>query len=114
MISSSPCSSYHSGSLSLGKPSLPSFWLGSDSLLSSILAQCDLPDTDADDYFPRQIGVCLSLDDFRVCNNICSISYCDGYDGSVRSCETDNEVFSLEYNKEDMISQVRLRSLLSN
>ena len=70
-------------------------------------------DGDADHYSPRQIRVRLSLDDYRVLNNLCTISNFDGCYGSVRSCETSDEVFSLECNKADVIIQLHLSTIIN-
>ena len=53
------------------------------------------------------------MDDHRLFGNICPISNPDGYNGTIRSCETSDKVLKVERNKANIIVEVLLYFLKS-
>ena len=47
------------------------------------------------------------MDDHHLFGNICPISNPDGYNGTIRSCETSNKVLKVERNK----ANIRVKAL---
>ena len=48
------------------------------------------------------------MDDNRLFGHICPISHPDGYNGTIRSCETSNKVLEVERNKTNMTVKLPL------
>lgn len=53
------------------------------------------------------------MDDYRLLGNIYTLPHPDGYDGTLRSCETGNKIYPLECNKADMIIQVIMHTIVA-
>ena len=53
------------------------------------------------------------MDDNRLFGHICPISHLDGYNGTIRSCETSNKVLKVECNKANITDKALLYTLKS-
>lgn len=68
-----------------------------------MFVQCDLSNCNADNYISRQIRIRHPPDDDLLFDNVTAVSDHNGYNGTIRPCETSDKVFPLECNKTEMI-----------